>query len=336
MNAVRADRAAGVVLASAAADALGAPHEFGPPLSPDRVLRMTGGGSYDWAPGEWTDDSQQANLILEPLSQGIVEPTSLVAAVADGLARWFAAGPNDVGGHTRAVLSLARREGIDLTEASAVVQARHAESAGNGSLMRTGPLGLVPGLDDAALASLAADVSALTHAHDDCIDACVLWTLAIRHALDLPTMGAGGPDWLALVERGLVHLSVSRRDRWASLIDKCRDREAESFTGTGWVVTAFQAALAAIVHTPIPDDGPACGHLRLAIERTVRLGDDADTVAAIAGALLGAYWGATAVPSEWRRVLHGQPVEGDTPLTAADLDARARLAVAGGHPDSVK
>ena len=39
----------------------------------------------------------------------------------------------------------------------------------------------------------------------------------------------------------------------------------------------------------------------------MRGGYDTDTVAAIAGGLLGAAYGASAVPAEWRRVLHGWP-----------------------------
>ena len=35
--------------------------------------------------------------------------------------------------------------------------------------------------------------------------------------------------------------------------------------------------------------------------------DDTDTVAAIAGGLLGAAYGASAVPGRWRRLLHGWP-----------------------------
>ena len=48
-------------------------------------------------------------------------------------------------------------------------------------------------------------------------------------------------------------------------------------------------------------------HLRLALDTAVRGGGDTDTVAAIAGGLLGAAYGASAVPAEWRRVLHGWP-----------------------------
>ena len=57
-------------------------------------------------------------------------------------------------------------------------------------------------------------------------------------------------------------------------------------------------------------------HLRLALDAAVRRGNDTDTVAAIAGGLLGATYGASAVPADWRRVLHGWPG-----LTTRDLVA---------------
>jgi ADP-ribosyl-[dinitrogen reductase] hydrolase len=58
------------------------------------------------------------------------------------------------------------------------------------------------------------------------------------------------------------------------------------------VVEALQAAWSAITTTPIPTDDPAqevfrVGHLRLALDAAVRGGGDTDTVAAIAGGLLG-------------------------------------------------
>ena len=48
----------------------------------------------------------------------------------------------------------------------------------------------------------------------------------------------------------------------------------------------------------------------------MRGGGDTDTVAAIAGGLLGAVYGASAVPAEWRRVLHGWPGSGTRALVA--------------------
>ena len=60
---------------------------------------------------------------------------------------------------------------------------------------------------------------------------------------------------------------------------------------------ALPAAWSAIAGTPVPVDDPArsvyrADHLRLALEAAVRGGRDADTVAAIAGGLLGATNGA--------------------------------------------
>jgi protein-tyrosine phosphatase len=78
------------------------------------------------------------------------------------------------------------------------------------------------------------------------------------------------------------------------------------------VVETLQAAWSAIATTPIPQDDPANGifrvdHLRLALDGAVRGGNDTDTVAAIAGGMLGAAYGASAVPAQWRRLLHGWP-----------------------------
>ena len=97
--------------------------------------------------------------------------------------------------------------------------------------------------------------------------------------------------------------------------------QPSDFKNNGWVVEALQGAWSAITTTPIPQDDPASGvfrvdHLRLALDAAVRGGGDTDTVAAIAGGLLGAVYGASAVPAEWRRVLHGWPGLGTRGLVA--------------------
>jgi ADP-ribosyl-[dinitrogen reductase] hydrolase len=75
---------------------------------------------------------------------------------------------------------------------------------------------------------------------------------------------------------------------------------------------ALQGAWSAISRTPVPGDDPGGGsfaaqHFQHALEAAVRGGRDTDTVAAIAGGLLGARWGASAAPLAWRRILHGWP-----------------------------
>lgn len=322
---VVADRAVGSILASAAGDALGAGYEFGPARPDTEAILMNGGGAFGWAPGEWTDDTQMALALLRPMATG----DRSITAVELGFREWFSARPADVGNQTRAVLG---RRG-PLRDAAAAYQAGNPEGAGNGSLMRTGPVALGSLGDRATIAERAAAISELTHPHADCVDACVLWSLAIDHAIRTAP-GRDIYDWISSMREGLGSLPADRRDRWSARIDEAASTSPRTFTKNGWVVHAFQAALAAIVHTPVPDEQP-CRHLELSLAAAVRCGGDTDTVAAIAGSLLGARWGATAVPSEWRRIIHGRITNAQPALPASALDAMARLALRGGVTDGI-
>ncbi len=176
-------------------------------------------------------------------------------------------------------------------------------TAGNGSLMRTAPVALAYLDDELGLVEAARAISELTHYDPDAGDACVLWCCAIRHAILTGLLDA---------RIGLQHVDADRHDKWASLLDVAEKSRPADFASNGSVVEAMQAAWSAITTTPIPQDDPATGtfrvdHLHLALDPAVRGGNDTDTVAAIAGGLLGAAYGASAVPAEWRRVLHGWP-----------------------------
>lgn len=308
--AARRDRASGVLAAMACADALGAPHEFGPPLPDDAVLAMTGGGPFGWGPGEWTDDTQMAVVILQAAQAAAAGGGRLVDRlddVARGWAQWRHTAA-DVGAQTAAVIDAAERAGQvtaeGLTRAADEHHAAHGRSGGNGSLMRTAPVALAYLDDELAMADAARAISALTHHDPEAGDACVLWCAAIRRAVL-----TGDLD----VRTGLALLPPLRRGRWRARLDEAEQRRPADFTRNGWVVEALQAAWCAAATTPVPaDDRPA--HLRLAIESAVRGGRDSDTVAAIAGALLGARWGLAAIPEEWFAVGHGWPG-----LTVADL-----------------
>jgi ADP-ribosylglycohydrolase len=212
----------------------------------------------------------------------------------------------DVGVQTRSVLSRAGWHGISAQtarEESAALHKLTGRSAGNGSLMRTAPVALAYLDDEAALTEAALRVSELTHYDPEAGDACVLWCLAIRHAILTGELDA---------RIGQQHISIERRDLWAHRLDVAEASRPSGFAHNGWVVEALQGAWSAITTTPTPQDDPAAGvfrvdHLRLALDTAVRGGGDTDTVAAIAGGLLGAAHGASAVPADWRRVLHGWP-----------------------------
>jgi len=324
---VVADRSAGVVLASAAADALGAPHEFRRPMAPTADLRMTGGGVFGWKPGEWTDDTQMVLAMLSPLATG----NRRLDAVEENFLAWFASEPRDVGSQIRAVLGA----GPPLRTSAAEYHRLHPDGSGNGALMRIGPAALsFPGRPG-QIASYARATTELTHSHVDCIDASVIWAVAIEHTIHAAPGSGERWDFAEAIRLALALVPKARRQWWVQLIDEACARPPEEFHSTnGWVIHAFQAALSAIVHTPVPDGAAPCRHLSIAIETAVRAGGDTDTVAAIAGSLLGARWGASAVPLAWRSVLHGKRLYGRPDLHSLDLTNMARRAAAGGRPDS--
>ena len=315
LSSAQLDRAAGTMLGLATGDALGAGYEFGTPPTGD--AEMIGGGLGPWAPGEWTDDTQQAICIAEVAATGSLSPPT----VGDRLLGWYREGQKDVGNQTRAVLSVAR-DGDDLSAVSATHLAAHPRNAaGNGSLMRTAPVALAHLGDDRAIVRAATDISALTHADPVAVEACVLWCIAIDRAVREQRLDG--------IHDGLALLDGEGRQRWEAWLHQAEEQAPESFKPNGYVVSALQAAWSAIMHTPVPSDQP-CRHFQDALHAAVRIGDDTDTVAAIAGGLLGARWGATAVPLRWRTLLHGWPG-----LRAQDLVRLGILAARTGEDDDI-
>jgi len=324
LTAAQLDRARGVLLGTAAGDALGAGYEFGPPLPDETLVEMKGGGNFGWEPGEWTDDTSMALAIAEVAATGAdLREASAQDRVVARWAQW-ALTAKDIGAQTAQVLGEIREgTAVEALAASRDLHERTGRTAGNGSLMRTAPVALAYLGDEAGLTQAAAQVSRLTHVDPEAGEACVLWCQAIRHAVL-----AGDLDARA----GLGHLPQASRAAWAGRLDAAEKARPSDFVRNGWVVEALQAAWCAIATTPVPAGDPASGssradHLRLALEAAVRGGRDADTVAAIAGGLLGAAWGASAVPAGWQSALHGWPG-----LRARDLAGLATAIVTGGRP----
>ena len=326
LTSIQLDRAAGVLVASAAGDALGAAYEFGPRCAAGDV-EMGRGALTGRDAGSWTDDTDLSVCVAQAAAAGLpLDARAGLDAVAGDLLRWYGSGPPDIGNQTRGVLSAARAP-ADVPAAALDYQRAHPHAAGNGSLMRTGPVALAHLGDDEALATAARAVSSLTHPHPLAGDACVLWCAAIDRAVRSGTLE--GP------RAGVPLLPPERRAYWADVIDAAERVPVDELRDNGFVVTALQAAWRSIVATADgagnggAGNGPA--HLESALRAAVAIGGDTDTVAAIAGALLGARYGASAVPFAWRYRLGGWP-EG---LGHGDLVRLGVLAASGGVPDGI-
>lgn len=294
------DRAAGVLVGQACGDALGVPYEFA--ALPVGEPEMVGGGLGPYAPGVWSDDTQMAICIARVATTG-ADPTAddALDAVAGAFLDWHGGGATDIGLQTSRVLTRARglpgRPGARLAQAAREDLAAHPGSAGNGALMRTAVVGLTRLDDRLATAAAASAIARLTHPAADAVDACVLWSEAVRRAVV-----EGDP----VLADGIDLLPAVSRDRWLARVRDAGQQWPIVFSPNGWTVTALQAAWAAVSGASRGDLEPG-DRVRRALVTAVRAGDDTDTVAAIAGGLAGAAWGQRAVPEDWRQVVHGWP-----------------------------
>ncbi|SOD70848.1 ADP-ribosylglycohydrolase [Jatrophihabitans sp. GAS493] len=312
LSSAQLDRAVGVLLGSAAGDALGAPYEFHPPRAAAESIAMIGGGTFGWERGEWTDDTSMGLVLAQVAASGAdLAGDDAQDRIANAWYRWAQKAP-DVGAQTRSVLNSAyhaAREALTPLRASHLRIAadehhkQSGRSGGNGSLMRTAVVALAYLHDEDKLFEVAQSLSHLTHHDDEAAEACALWCLAVRHAVLCGSLN---------IRRGLSRLSTTRREVWLARIEAAEITLPADFEENGWVVEAFQAAWSAISHTGVPMENPSertfrVQHLARAIELAARSGNDTDTIAAIAGGLVGAAYGGSAVPAEWRRLLHGWP-----------------------------
>lgn len=159
-------------------------------------------------------------------------------------------------------------------------------------------------------------------------DACVLWAEAVRVAVCEARFDLGS---------GLDLIPAQRRGFWRECIDEATGADPARFAPAHSPERALQMAWAAISSTPVPGHAPGrgsyeCHHFQDALQAAARASvtegpEPGTTVTALAGSLLGARWGLSAVPVDWQRELHGRPG-----LRARDLIRLGVLTARDGVP----
>ena len=250
------DRVEGVLLGQAVGDAMGAPYEPGD-IPFTGTPELLGGGFGDYAPGEWSDDTQMSLYIARVAATG-ADLTSREALdeIARGFCRWVALdGASDVGIQTRRVLGAvvdSRDEpGIAarMRAAAADLDAATRRTGGNGALMRNGIVGLTRLNDRRATAASARAVAELTHADPLAGDCCVIHAEMIRSAVMGPPWRGGPLPAAAAAMRALDLIPAERRNYWRDLFDGgilSDSRCLEPPSGDGFTVHALGHATLAL------------------------------------------------------------------------------------------
>lgn len=277
----------GCLLGLACGDALGAPLEFTSAADIARqhgfVREMLGGGRLGLRVGQTTDDTQHMLCVLESYVEcGGFDPHD----IAERLLDWYRSGPVDVGNLTlEACEKLLFGYPFERAGYEAWESVREGLRLGNGSLVRAAPTGLLHFHDNVHLIGESRVISSITHYDERCKLACAALSLALAHLL---LVGVDGllDELLEFVEPRNTVLGYNLRAIPTLGVAELRT--------TGYVLDTLQSALWAALY---------CDEFEEGLTLLVNRGDDADTVGAVAGALLGARFGVEAIPARWLDVL---------------------------------
>jgi ADP-ribosylglycohydrolase len=207
--------------------------------------------------------------------------------IADRFVVWLRGGRvTGIGGSTFKAL-----RDLDLGAHWAISGAQGERAAGNGAAMRAAPLAFVLNPEVHADRTTIRDVCRITHRNDEAYVGALAIIVTIRQvSIAGETLDAHLPSAVA------AKLPDSRvRDRLRDLADACQTNPltecAQRYGASGYVVDSVPLAIMAA--SALPNVGVA-----RALQSAVECGGDTDTIASMAGQIIGAAVGQRAIPRE--------------------------------------
>lgn len=290
------------ILGHAVGDALGVPVEFHSreERDGDPVEGMRAYGTYRQSAGTWSDDTSMNLASLDSLCDGL-DYGDMMERFCD----WSSGKAYNPHGELFDI-GIATSRAIDRYNggrtAPLACGGTGLRDNGNGSLMRILPIVLYVwrrGHRGADALTLVHNVSRLTHAHPRSLMACGIYALLCRALLE----GGGKESVLpTLAEAKKVYAGMDGFELEVRTYERLFDPDfpalpRESIRSSGYVVDTLEAAVWCLMNTKTYRD---------CVLAAVNLGEDTDTVAAIAGGLAGLLYGVEAIPADWLHTLARQ------------------------------
>ncbi len=288
----KANRALGSVVAALIGDAAGGIFEFmGRPPTPQEAqaaLDLPGGGVFDLAPGQFTDDGEMTMALLGALAKGKGAYRQELAAQA--YCEWEQSNPFDIGLATRAALRVPKSVMNNPKSLAKFVCSQALEhnstSKANGCMMRATPLGIAAtGCNIEETIEMVTSDVVLTHPNKDCIDSTVAYVLALRHLI----LYAGESE--GAIEAANSYLLESNQLVLGWLNQAIEGNIDPVTKQIGFVKHGFTLAFHFLAYQFSFEE---------AIIQTLLMSGDTDTNACIVGGLIGANCGLIKLPCNSR------------------------------------
>lgn len=259
------------IYAFATGDALGVPFEFeqrGSFICSD----MVGGGSHEQVAGTWSDDTSMVLATCKSLKDN--DGKIVIDDIKDNFMKWVNEEAFTANGEVFDI-------GHATLKALMLGESQKSEySNGNGSLMRVLPLAFVDCTDDDIRL-----VSDITHGHEISMEACVIYVNLIKNCL-------AGED----IEDAVHSLELNAPFDRLKHIDTLTVDDIKS---SGYVVDSLEAAIWCVLTSKSFDE---------CLLKAVNLGEDTDTIAALAGGLGVCKFDIADIPENWVYELKGKEI----------------------------
>jgi ADP-ribosylglycohydrolase len=282
----------------ATGDALGVPVEFETRewLKENPVQGMLGNMRYNQPPGTWSDDSSMVFCSAESLCRGYnLEDIALQYSRWKNERFWTPRGRVfDIGIQTnKAIERIDRCLEMGIRIKPIPEQEVNEKENGNGSLMRILPLAFyLKNRPSEEAYRIIREVSALTHSHARAVIGCFIYVRFIMNLLEgqdknqaYSTLQNFIPDFCRETATSCEYEYYSR-----ILFENIADFPESTIRSSAYVLHTLEACFWCVIRNHNFSD---------TVLQAVNLGEDTDTVAALAGGLAGMIYGREQIPDEW-------------------------------------
>lgn len=282
------------VLGLAVGDALGVPVEFMERffLQADPVTDMIGFGSHYQPAGTWSDDTSMTLATVDSLKNGVD-----LADMMQRFDNWYNDAEYTAGDKVFDIGNATSRALLRFEQGVAPIQCggTYEWDNGNGSLMRILPAAVycheqMPDATTDEKLKLIDDISRLTHGHRRSQIACEIYAFLVWAIMDNSVKDA-------------IRIGLEQAQAWYTVNPESEsDYYSRLFVPTfvslledeidssGYVVSTLEAAVWCLLNT---------NTYKECVLKAVSLGNDTDTVGAVAGGLAGLLYGAASIPEDW-------------------------------------
>ncbi len=272
------NRKIGSLVGLAIGDAVGTTVEFEIRGNFEPVTDMIGGGPFRLNAGDWTDDTSMALCLAHSL---VFRNGFDAVDQMNRYCNWYQYGYMSSTGECFDIgftVSTALRSYLE--SGNPFSGAVDEYSSGNGSLMRLAPIPMFFS-DLEECIQFAGESSRTTHGSAECIDSCRLFASLLYHAY-------ASNEKAEIFTRNTYKPATDK----VSGISEARflDNSYSQLTGSGYVIESLESALWCFMNSNSFEE---------CVLMAANIGNDADTTAAIAGQIAGAFYGLENIPSHW-------------------------------------